>query len=185
MPLRFAHPKLLCTDCKSAPAILLSNKIEKNKEMKHTKIIKLVLLSCVLIILYACPDFDYRHLFTFENNSGKDLFLYLGVAPRESGGCLYPDTLLTNEKVGYVFEKGKIQGWSFNFEFETNHDTLSLFILDNNIVKSYTWDFIKSEYKILCRYDISRQDFEYLKWTIPYPPNEHMKHMKMYPPYGQ
>jgi hypothetical protein len=133
----------------------------------------------------ACPEMDYKHLFTFENNSGKDLFLYLGVAPRESGGCLYPDTLLPPEKVGYFFEKGKTDGWSFNFEFDTNHDTISLFILDNNIVESHTWEFIKSEYKILSRYDISSQDFKDLKWTISYPPDARMRHIKMYPPYGQ
>jgi len=36
----------------------------------------------------------------------------------------------------------------------------------------------------LQRYDLTIRDLDILDWTLSYPPDERMKNIKMYPPYG-
>lgn len=62
-------------------------------------------------------------------------------------------------------------------------DTLSIFIISNDIVTTYDWDVMRSGYKILKRYDMSLHDLKKLNWTIIYPANEVMKNIKQFPPY--
>ncbi|GHT77113.1 hypothetical protein FACS189413_19790 [Bacteroidia bacterium] len=69
-------------------------------------------------------------------------------------------------------------------------DTFSLFLFDTDTLACYSWSEIKTEYKILQRYDLSSGDIkklldEYDRVIIPYPPTEAIKDMKMYPPYGE
>jgi len=68
-------------------------------------------------------------------------------------------------------------------------DTLSIFIINIDTLFKYDWDVIIRDYKILRRYDLSLPDIRCLfvnsTPVIPYPPDERMKNMKMYPPYGQ
>jgi len=64
------------------------------------------------------------------------------------------------------------------------HDTLSIFFFDKDTIERYSWEEIRSEYKILCRYDVSAQDIKRHNYTFSYPPDESMKDIKMYPPYG-
>lgn len=48
-------------------------------------------------------------------------------------------------------------------------DTLSIFIFSNDAFAAYTWQEIRAGYKILRRYDLSRQDIENMGRTITYP----------------
>jgi hypothetical protein len=57
-------------------------------------------------------------------------------------------------------------------------------------INKYSWEEIQRDYKVLRRYDLSVEDFNLLykkngDSEILYPPDERMKYMKMYPPYGQ
>jgi hypothetical protein len=64
-------------------------------------------------------------------------------------------------------------------------DTLSVFIVNNDTINKYSWDGIRENYNILIRYDLSLKNLKNLKYTIPYPPTDAMRDMKMYPPYGE
>ena len=146
-------------------------------------LIESIILLFLLIMITACPE-PGGHYFWFSNNYTSDVFVYLGVAPRELGGCLYPDTSVSEIKCGVPFGKNESRDCSYNYEYHTN-DTLCLFIFDANTVNSYSWEEIKTKYLVLQRYDISLSDFRKLNGQITYPPTEAMKEIKMYPPYGQ
>jgi hypothetical protein len=75
-----------------------------------------------------------------------------------------------------------------NYFHKIPSDTLSVFYFHVDTINKYSWEEIRQGYKVLRRYDLSIDDL-YLLYNkydipeIPYPPDERMKNMKMYPPY--
>ena len=61
--------------------------------------------------------------------------------------------------------------------------SLNYFLFYPDTLAKYDWETIRKDYKILIRYDLSRQDLKKLDWCFYYPPTEEMKGMKMFPPY--
>ena len=150
------------------------------------KQLKFIVFLPLILILVACPTPNYKHDFRFSNNSNVDTYLYLGVAPREYGGSRYPDTAVSEVRVGFLFKKGKEETYSYNYDYGNEPtETLCLFIFDADTFDIYDWKEIQDGYKILKRYDISYDDIKRLKFQISYPPDERMKDIKMYPPYGE
>jgi hypothetical protein len=147
------------------------------------KQLKLILLFFIFPILAACPEKDYKHAFRFDNNSDVDVYIYMGTWGR--GFSLYPDTIIgAEDKCGVPFKKSESRYYNYNYEYDNGYiDVLSLFIFDTDTFDTYSWDEIKNNYKVLKRYDLSRQDLKHLNYIITYPPTEAMKNMKMYPPY--
>lgn len=47
------------------------------------------------------------------------------------------------------------------------------------------WEGIRDDYDILVRYDLTYDNLKVLNDTIPFPPTEAMKNMKMWPPYEE
>lgn len=87
----------------------------------------------------------------------------------------YPDTLLPAEKPYYgasrpnnfAYIDSQID-WSDVFA-KLPKDTLSIFILNSDTVNTYNWDFIRNQYKILKRYDLSLQELQSDNFVITYP----------------
>ena len=71
----------------------------------------------------------------------------------------------------------------------TRKDTMSFFFFHADTLNKYTLEELQRGYMVLRRYDLSSQDIITLKnqYGVPeihYPPDERMKDMKMWPPYG-
>jgi hypothetical protein len=113
-------------------------------------------------------------------------------------GVVYPDTTLSifRENIGYSIIPGETayrtisnisyEKWIASFP----NDTVSIYIFNQYILDTYSWEEIQCDYKILQRYDLSIEDIRFLynKYDVPeisYPPDERMKDIKMYPPYGK
>jgi len=47
--------------------------------------------------------------------------------------------------------------------------TISIFILDSNIVKTIPWDTIRNNNNYLKRYDLTTDSLNKLNWTVTYP----------------
>lgn len=102
----------------------------------------------------------------------------------------YPDTLIVETK----FTRHINPGGNLVFELRPSYeeafkrlpaDTMSFFIFHTDTLESNSWEAIFNEYKVLKRYDLSLEDVQSLNYTIPYPPTEQMKDMRMYPPYEE
>ena len=71
------------------------------------------------------------------------------------------------------------------FKREGYTDTVFVYIFDAELIENTPWEVIARDYLVLKRYDLTLEDLNSLNWNIPYPPDERMKNMKMWPPYGQ
>ncbi len=149
---------------------------------KNKTVILLSLILCILFV--ACvEDVLESNTVMFINNSDRSVLVYLGVASRELGGSLYPDTgiMAENGTRGPIVAHDQL-GYHFNRLIET--DTLCFFIFDTDTINAYSWGEIQEKYKVLTRYDI-RMDLEGLRqldFEIHYPPDEHMEGVNTYPP---
>jgi hypothetical protein len=159
--------------------------------------VKYLIMSCITINIAVCkcgnfPEKNYP--IEIINKSEETIYSYLALGGE--GGNAYPDTTLSfdKKKIGYTTKPGKashralplltIEEWISRLP----KDTLSIYIFSKDTLDRYNWSEIQLGYKILIRYDLSIEDVNLLhnKYDIPeipYPPDERMKNMKMYPPF--
>ena len=146
-----------------------------------------LICGCIILLFCRCPF--SRWGWYCENNTANDT---LGVYLAWGFYSAYPDTVLPSTApsplwVLFPGEKTLVYISSGGYEEiikDLPKDTLSVFFFNEDTLKAYNWQIIRSDYKILVRYDLSFNDLKILNWTIPYPPTEAMRNMKMYPPYG-
>ena len=127
-----------------------------------------------IIILAGCsgtckknPFVERVYSIKVENNSSQWINFF--------DNRVYPDTLLPAAKPyygasrpnSYAYIDSK-SDWPDVFA-RLPKDTLSIFILSSDTVNTFNWDIIRSQYKILKRYDLSLQDLKNSNFTITYP----------------
>ena len=71
----------------------------------------------------------------------------------------------------------------FDKQFKAGY--YSIFMISYNKYKEKGWEGIRNDYDILVRYDLTYDNLKALNDTIPFPPSETMKDMKMWPPYEE
>ena len=149
----------------------------------------------LILKLSGCMTSHTPYTYHMLNNADHDIFAGYGL--KSSAPHFYPDT--TFEKLSN-YELIKSHSYNFHhikkpldetIKIETPVDTVSIFYFHADTVSKYTWEIIQHDYKILRRYDLSSEDIRTLYGgkrgtypEIPYPPDERMQDMKMYPPYG-
>jgi hypothetical protein len=153
----------------------------------------------ILFIFTNCCQTLIRYGLHITNNSINAVGCYFYLA-WEGGneGIVYPDTTLVSLRTGEVtiIKSGQTYHASRPLSPITEWisslpcDTISVFFFSQDTLNTYSWEEIKHRYKVLRRYDLSIEDIQKLKNKydvpeIPYPPDERMKDMKMYPPYNQ
>jgi len=106
----------------------------------------------------------------------------MGIAPRESGGCLYPDTGIHEIKALITFSEK--DGYYISFNRLLSQDTFCLFIFAADTVNAYSWNEIKAGYKILYRYDLVFRGS--VRPEVVFPPTKGMKGVvNIYPPLSE
>ena len=146
---------------------------------------KIFLFSCIILLFSQCIwnlEGNGRYL-DFYNKSGNPICYILPWVE----DIYYPDTTLP-KKYPHLNKVSEV--WGTRDPFTEDYilslfpaDTLSIFFFDPDTLAKYDWETIRKDYKILIRYDLSRQDLKKLDWHFYYPPTEEMKGMKMFPPY--
>ena len=176
--------------------------------MKKNSIIFLIVGA--LSMTGCMVDYDYYFLHTIKNNSDIAIFSYQA-ANNHIAPTVYPDTLLPEDYYTYYGYGGTDPSdslgiipsnecgfdmclpfdyprWYFDrrrFEKYFPAGFYSVFIISYDTFKEKGWEGIRNDYDILVRYDLTYDDLKALKDTIPFPPTEKMKDMKMYPPYEE
>ena len=149
----------------------------------------------ILFMAYKCKLTDKSYSIFIDNKSEFVISSYLALGG--IGATAYPDTTLFFEKkwIGYETKPNSRTYQALpTFTYEEwfarlPQDTLSIFIFNQEVLNNYSWEQVQQDYNILQRYDLSLEDFKRLsdKNGVPvltYPPDERMKDLKMYPPYG-
>jgi hypothetical protein len=149
-------------------------------------------------IICSCENLVEKHYsLQIKNNSNFNICCYFYLV-WEGGdkGVIYPDTLISfyeSELIyinaGEIFRTSRPVKSIIDWVSSLAKDTLSIYVFNQDILNAHSWEKIQREYKILLRYDLSIEDIRLLYNEhdvpeIPYPPDEQMKNMKMYPPYG-
>jgi hypothetical protein len=156
---------------------------------------KYIVLCFVVISIPQCTDHESSYAFNIKNDHSADIYYHINFSTIAKEDVIYPDTTLSFPRNRLVRVK---QGTTLHDNIPTHpiekwvsdlpYDTLSVYIFDKDTLDRYEWDKIQEDYKILKRYDLSVKDIRLLDKSgepeIPCPPDERMKYMKMYPPYG-
>ncbi len=130
---------------------------------------KLFISIFILLSAITCEEvpFDKVYRFWVENKSDKGIVFLVSYN--------YPDTLIpdTYNKIRGVATGTKTpfdshDKWEEVFS-KLPADTLSIFIFSADTISSYDWQIIRSNYKILKRYDISLDYLNNNKGIITYP----------------
>lgn len=165
---------------------------------RQRKLSTTLILFIVLLCSYQCDKLamDKKYPLYFMNNSDRRVTINLN-SDGTYVGREYPDTAIAETLL--QFERPLNDDWgvkprqkvmfsdgSMSWEKIYNSvssDTLSFMIFDIDTLNTYSNEIIRSEYKVLQRYDLSIYDLQKLDYTLYYPPTEAMRHMKMWPRY--
>jgi hypothetical protein len=126
-----------------------------------------IIVVCMFCFSSCDPFGDWETVIWVENKSSIPVHFVFSET--------YPDTSLP-KTWGYVNnlppkdkKYAEFGRRTYNEIFKSlPADTLSLFIISSDTLAKYTWDEIKSGYKILKRYEISKADLGRYKNTITY-----------------
>lgn len=155
------------------------------------KKIVLFLCGCLLLTAMTCTKdgADAHHHIKFYNTSNYDIYIERSFD--------HPDTSLSS--IGDITIPGwgnKVEAHSENNEALTDYmddyeqmficefDTLIVFVFTADSLDLYGLDYVKRNYLVSQRYDISLSDLQQLNWQLRFPPTEEMRNIKMWPPYG-
>lgn len=123
----------------------------------------------------SCEDTSFVEKFytiNVINNSTKDIRVFLA---EEFTKAHYPDTSLPAIKP--ALQKASVNQscyfdsktpWEENLK-KLSADTLSIFIIDNDVYENEPWDSVRIHYKILKRMDLSITDLKAKNYKIEYP----------------
>ena len=145
---------------------------------------KMKIAQCFLAMVLLCKTCKFPNegsFFILTNNANHSINHYIE--------GMYPDTLIVKDKPHLMITQSMTSSkdfdwgtWKERFR-ELKNDTLSVFIFHTDTLNKYTWDEVRDGYMILKRYDLSFDDIHRLDF-ISYPPDETMKDVKMFPPFG-
>lgn len=125
----------------------------------------------------GCPDrekFNPDSIIIIENNSNNDIMAYF-VFRR------FPDTTLVKSGSSPFldakqYELALIKANDINqtpdewiARFEKDSVPIMLFLFSRDTIDQVPWEKIRDEYKILRRYDLTKELLDSLNWTITYP----------------
>lgn len=152
------------------------------------RIIISILLLHFIFIGAICYNHNGYRTISLENDYNDSIYVTTAFAFKSN----YPDTILPVQKpsISFVppgFKRVFINAFPSKRTKEAfdqlPRDTLSIYLFDAATYLNNDWDEVRTEYKVLKRYDLSLEDLNKLNWVIIYPPSEAMKDMKQFPPY--
>ncbi len=149
---------------------------------------KILFLLLIIFSLNSCEFFSLIDYFIADreensikivNNSEDSIIFYpYSLRPNISGWAAYPDTLLPPHDLKILMNI-PIPPHSYTyFEIEATKselierfgsDSLMIFIFSIDTLNTYSWEEIRSGYKILRRFDFNVHDLDSLEWTLTYP----------------
>lgn len=141
-----------------------------------------------LFLVQSCKDFSIAEKGLFiENNSSKKIV----VADNQDKSyvSLYPDTNISEAIIIWKYINRNTKSdflWNRDWEGGFNHHSpngiKTIFIFDADTVDAYPMEVIRTEYKVLARYDVSLSDLEKRNFVLEYPYDESKGKLKVYIP---
>jgi len=120
------------------------------------------------------PDSPIDSSIKIINNSNQDILML------DYNQFQFPDTLFvipnpfsdtsSIEYKRYFIEKKSFKEYpgSYKAGFNRSSTKLMIFLFSKDTIDQVPWEKIRSEYKILKRYDLGLRELDSLNWTIEY-----------------
>jgi len=136
----------------------------------------LVLLVLASFIFVGCPDrdkFNPDSIIIINNNSNIDimydyLFSRFPDTTLIPGGLPFYNANLYGIALIKAMSSKTVQG-EFIDIFKRDSAPIMLFLFSRDTIDQVPWEKIRDEYKILRRYDLTKEMLDSLNWTITYP----------------
>ncbi|MBR5276324.1 MAG: hypothetical protein IKU35_04200 [Bacteroidaceae bacterium] len=162
------------------------------------KIIIRIVTALLVVFTFSfmtCNHEDWYYKHGFINNSDNGIIIAFSYN--------YPDTIPHFEEADmtdqewfygrYVAPHSTKDSMYFNYSQNTPlnacyglyNDTVSFYIIDENVYRENGFFNVQLYYLVKLRYDLSKDDMKYLDYKLTYPPTPKMRGMKMYPPYEE
>ena len=150
-----------------------------------------ICLLLQIISLVSCSTLSEDFFITFCNNSDLTIciapdFSYpedsingIKVVMDPANPC---DEISSNTQKALWIGVGKKVSWYSFFDYSQNNYSgyISFYIMDIDVKNEGNLETIQNDYNILARYDIIREDMEYLNWKLYYPPTPEMSRIHMW-----
>ena len=134
-------------------------------------IIKVIFSAVILLLLFGgCEKLiPHRYSIRVQNYSDQTIYYY--------AAYILPDTLLPVNKPHWLKKVNPGQRREFSdkevgdlkFKRLDNGERITLFILDEKVVNTCEWEFIRENYMILRRYEFNGDDYNKTDGRITYP----------------
>ncbi len=128
---------------------------------------KATLFSILIIAIFTSCSLDQWYGIKITNNSNNSIHAY--------GVYILPDTALAQDKpiLNIIGEHKTAHIFGYNIGDEKltrfEKDKVTIFILSREIVEKNTWEDIRTNYRILKRYEINKQDLINMGGVVTYP----------------
>jgi hypothetical protein len=130
------------------------------------------ILAFIIVCGFSCERFgESKYPLNIINGSNHTIAYYVAAGGIEHK---YPDTALISDK----FEMGTIpsgasDSWHSSVPFDRLFqllptDTLSIYLFHPDTLAKYDWNVIRSEYKVLKRFDVSLDDLKRNHYKVTY-----------------
>jgi hypothetical protein len=143
------------------------------------KSIKLLLVCCCSIALFACPENSGNENINFTNKSNKDIGFQLSENKILN---IHQDTIFicNNVSDNFLYKDStailKSSIWVNGWEEELNTEAyLQILVLDGDKFSQYyaePCDTIRKYVPILHCYRLTLEDLQRMNWTVVYPPED-------------
>lgn len=138
-----------------------------------TDFMKRFLICAMLsLLLGASTCVKRQYALIINNNANHSITFYVGNIGTEH---VYPDTALESNKPPMSsIAPGKSMPWGVSYPFEEfiqefPADTISLYLFHLDTLNRYNWPVIRSNYKVLRRYDLSIEYLHTTNFRVNYP----------------
>lgn len=127
--------------------------------------VNVLLFFPLFLFSFGCKKpMDKVYSIRIENKSNETILFFASYN--------YPDTSIASEKpildIVYPNDYGNIDSKE-KWEDVLPNNIIVIFILSKDTVDTYNWTDIRSEYRILNRYDLSIEQLRGLNWIVTYP----------------
>ena len=129
------------------------------------------LLLFIIVPFSSCKDgsplgAEMSYRITIDNSTTKSIFTFYQLN--------FPDTNLQEntpfykvalpQSVTYLQSQEK---WE-NVINSNSHNVITIFIMDYDSLQKYGWQTMRSQYKILDRFELTTDSLQKLQWTLTY-----------------
>mgnify|MGYP006185477923 CR=1 FL=1 len=112
-----------------------------------------------------------KHPIYIDNKSSHSIDFYLALGGKY--GTIYPDTILpvSNDYLITDLGSGKRHYYDSSLPWEDyykKNDKMSIFIFHSDTIEKYSWEEIRTGYKVLKRFDLSLKELQSTNYTVTY-----------------